>query len=290
MPLSQRAAALLLAAGCSGGSDTGAPGDGWRGPSFDLGPARAAGKDARFPANDDAWRAAAQVIPGIDHRSPLTNIPLLLWDALLAPNVSEPGVCPAEEIIPDGTAWRSYGCRTRQGTELEGEASRTRTDDGTLRTERWSFDIAAVPDVEDRSFDTLSLEGELVYVDGDDTDLAWAATVNLRAHAEGYWARANPRDPRESLWNDWVVSARAEATPDGAVRVEGTATLGGLGGFAFHGDGLRVDTDDCTSVPEGVVVLEGAETLRLTFPGDGGCARCARLERDGAFAGQSCGL
>lgn len=282
--------ALLFASACTGAADTGGAGDGWRVPGLDLGPARTTARDARFPANDDGWRAAAQVIPGIDHRTPHTNIPLLLWEALMAPNVSEPGVCPAEEIIPDGTAWRSYGCRTRQGTELDGEATRTRTDDGAFRTERWVFDMRAVPDVEDRSFDALSLEGELVYVDGDDGEVAWAAAVNLRAHAEGYWSRANPRDPREALWNDWVVSARAEATPDGAVRVEGTASLGGIGGFAFHGEDLRIDTDDCTSVPEGAVVLTGAETLRLRFPGDGGCARCASLERDGAFAGQSCGL
>ncbi|MEC8425726.1 MAG: hypothetical protein VX000_18205, partial [Myxococcota bacterium] len=231
---------------------------------------------------------AEQFVPGLDWDQPGIMIPKELWSAVLRPTVADEGTCPVREVSGTATTYRTYNCRSSQGYEFTGEVTEDRWDASGWAWERYDFDVAVMGDVDDASFDRITLRGAVVYVDGvDDSTLEEAVLVNVAASAEGWLSRADADDPREPLWQQWTVTARYETTRDGRTRIDGDAILGGLGAVHFQAAGLGAG---CAAVPDGDLRLEGQQRAVLAFAGDSDCRRCAAYTLDGSSAGEACSV
>lgn len=281
------ATALTLAAGCGpGDGDSGRQGP-WLVATEDLGAPRAQGASMDLTGGD-AWWALAQGVPFLIYDNPGSDVPFTAWDLVLSERVSDVGTCP--DLLTEGTStvWRTYDCRSSQGYELSGEAQKTEWEDAQgWRYDRWDFDLQIRADVDDPRFDTLELDGSLLYVIGDGEALDRAVQVNLRTGLEGYWSRINATEPREALWTDWTLTARYEQTPDEVVRAEGVLDVGTLGAVGFATDALD-RAAACTTAPDGTVAVTGAQSGTLVFNGRTACSTCAERTLDGEATDDLC--
>ena len=259
--------------------------------AVDQGAARATGQGFSFDSPDELWFAAEQIVPGLAMDFPASGVPLSLWDLAQYENIADIGSCPYSVVVDESLVWKTGGCRSQGGYEWTGELAER---EGQLsghegwKEYRWEMGLEIVGDIEDPTFERLTLDGDLRVVRGDGESLEVAVQVNAQAGVDGYWERVNITDARERAWADWVMTARFEQSGTG-VKMEGLVDLGELGGLAFQADAL-IDNPSCSGEPDGTLTLFLNETEhRLTFDGSTSCDRCVDLSIDGEFAGRSCG-
>lgn len=276
------AAPLALAAACSGqdGDDTAAVSS-WLTSEQNLGAARVGSPTADLREPDALWAQLGEVIPFLSYDDPANEVPFFAWtDLALSERVADEGTCPDVQAVNRTTTWETYGCRSSQGYEWTGNVSKEEWEEGDWRYARWDFDLDVMADVEDPRFETLGIEGSVVYVIGDGDILDHAVRVNATTHLDGYWERQNQTDPREELWTDWNLTARYEQDASGTFQMEGAAQLGDHDAFAFSSSSLR-GASGCATVPDGTLTLRGQQEATLAFTGSQGCSTCADLSVDG---------
>jgi len=244
------------------------------------------------PANGtEAWFAAEQITPGLVWDYPPSNVPLYLWeDIAQGENIADPGSCPYTTIDGNALTWVS-NCRSQDGYEWSGKVTQTEWEEDDLRWTLWEFDLEIIGDVEDPSFDRLTLDGKLYVALGDGESLDRSVQVNARAGIEGFWSQQSSIDQREAAWADWVNTGRYEQVPseNGNVHLfSGNVELGSLGGFQYKTSELQ-EVSTCPGEPSGSLeIVSDTDNLQLQFNGAEGCDQCADLIRDGEFAGQAC--
>jgi hypothetical protein len=279
--------ALALLA-CSGGSDTGDDSNAWLGSSVSLGTDMAEGTGFEFGNGDAAWLAAEHLVPEVYLDMPPVDIPVLLWEMLQGANIADEGTCPYITASGATITYKS-DCRSQDGYEWTGELSETQWEDESGRWKQWTMDLEVIADVENPSFDRVTLRGDFVDLIADDVEgLDRAVYANLRAGADGYWERQSVVQDREGAWNDYVISGRWERRSDSTSRMEGTLDLGEYSGLRFSSESLK-HSDSCAGEPKGALTLEASQTAVLEFEGVSDCDRCASFSVDGEFAGQACG-
>ena len=266
--------------------------DGWLLAEEDLGADLAVG-EGFAPANgSELYAALEQVLPGLVYTTPMTEVPLSLWELAQNDNIADMGSCPYSQADGDAIRWKTGGCRSRGGYNWSGELAEithARDPDTGFQGYGWDLDLQVEGDVEARSFDALWLQGALRFTLGDEDTLDRAAQVNAIAGVQGYWERISVADPRAVFWDAWALSGRMESRTGGATRLEAKVDLGAAGGFAISAEALALEAD-CPAEPDGEVTLQtGEHTLVVQFDGASACDRCADYSVDGAFAGRACG-
>ncbi len=284
-------AAWLLSAlvGCSGkDADSGrSASDDWLVPLQDLGEARTSGPDADLTDASDLWFVGGHFLPGIDWDAPVVDIPLHVFETIaMDQRVADRGSCPYEQLDGRMTTWRS-DCRSTHGYEWVGKLIRTDWEDGGYEYTRWESNLTIDADIDSPEFDALSIQGDVVYVRGDDSALDYAVQGNITVGLTGYWEQARADDPREQAWTHWSWTGRDELYTDGRHHIEGVLHLNGFGTAAIRSDSLVV-SDACGTSPTGEVVVEGAQTVALGFHGESDCRRCVDVEGDAGSMGEAC--
>jgi hypothetical protein len=261
----------------------------WQVEAADLGAPRASGATLTVGDGAGLWSPLSQVVPFLEYDDPASDVPFFLWDLATSDRVADMGSCPDVQAVGRTTTWTTYGCRSSQGYEWTGEVSKEEWDDDARgwRYARWDFDLDVEADIDAPRFDALSLHGSVLYVIGDGAALDHAVQVNAAIQLDGYWARQNPSDDREDLWNDWTVTARYEEAPTDTYRVDGAAELGSAGAFSFSSASLKRATT-CPAVPDGTLSIDGAQSAELTFNGSTACSSCADLDVVGGAGGRAC--
>ena len=283
---------LLALLACHGGETAEKGDDGWLLSEEDLGVDLAQGTGFA-PANGaEVYSALEQALPGLLYSTPMTEVPLSLWELAQNDNIADMGSCPYSQADGDTITWKTGDCRSRGGYNWSGELAEithARDPDTGYQAYGWDLSLSIEGDVDNPSFDALTLQGALRFTLGDEEGLARAAQVNAIAGVQGYWERISVADPRAIYWDSWAFSGRMQALESGEARVEGKVDLGAAGGFALSADGLVLDAD-CPAEPDGRVTIEtGASTIVVDFDGATACDRCADYSVDGAFAGRACG-
>ena len=268
--------------------------DGWATENQDLGaPLRSGPPTAALPDADALWFVLAQHLPGLDFDDPAVDLPLSLWALALQDQIADEGSCPYRDLTDRGERWSS-DCRSQDGYQWQGGVEAAAWTDAGLRWSRTDFDLEITADTDERSFDHLRLRGAVVFVSPDSVDPSGApegfehgTQANVEVELAGFWAQADPADPREPAWNGWAVTGRTEARA-GGTRVESTVALGGLGQLDLGADAMTPETD-CGAVPGGDARIEAADaTAALRFDPDGACAPCADVVLDGEVRARAC--
>jgi hypothetical protein len=175
----------ILLLGCGGGDSE----PEWLVEPLDWG-SHATGSGYSFVDPQTTWFAAEHALPSLWWSVPASNIPLYLWeDVLSGEDVMDVGSCPYLTLDGDVTTWRA-NCRSQEGYNWSGSVSVQTTDDGKWNTQEWTFDVQVSSDREGRLFDRVQMEGQVRYIDGDDSPLARHVQVDLHLEAPGYWAGA----------------------------------------------------------------------------------------------------
>jgi len=279
-------AAAALSLGCKGEPEDKAPAE-WLVDEVDLGQPLAQGEGYVFENGADAWFAAAQFTPRLDWDLPASDVPLYLWDLVQGLNIADEHGCPYTVAEGKSTTWRS-DCRSQNGYQWTGEVTRSWGETGAgLAWTRWDMDLEVLGDVDDPSFDRVTLQGSVRNLEGQGGELVRAVQVNMRAGIDGYWERRSVGDEREAAWADWVVTGRFEQLQGDVYRFEGAADLGELGGLGFHANPLTLQ-EGCVGEPAGTLELNANQAVELYFEGLDDCDRCASYAVDGEFAGQAC--
>lgn len=269
---------FLLLAACSG-RDSGDPNttERWLVAPANLGAPKVSGGTTDLSQPDGLWAQLAEVVPLLAYDDPATEVPFTAWgDLALSERVANEGTCPDVQAVGRTTTWETYGCRSSFGYEWDGNVSKEEWEDNGWRYARWDFALSIDADVDDPRFDTLGLDGSLLYVIGDGDVLDHAVQVNATTRLEGYWARQNATDARESLWTDWTVTARYEEAAGGVIQMQGAARLGDNPSFGFASSDFTA-APGCVSVPDGTLTLTGQQDGTLVFSGNQGCSTCGAL-------------
>lgn len=201
------------------------------------------------------------------------------WDtpdevlALLEPDtIRDPAACPIEQVDGDARIWMG-DCRSSQGYEFTGQATRrTWVEDGVERT-RWEGDLEVVGDREDPAFDRVHLAGffeQSVPVAGTVTQ---HLDINLLVEVEGYWERHGASDPALEAWSRWVLTGSLEQRDTFWV-TDLAAEVGPFGGFRF--DSAELDSDASCPV-ESVGVADLGAGISAEVEGVASCDACARV-------------
>lgn len=256
-----------------------------------LGAALAEGLGYDLGTPQAAWFAAQHAATGLDGRWPFpgSNIPLLLWEDLLAgQNVADVGTCPYSVLEGDATVWKT-GCRSQDGYDWSGEVRTQAVPTDRGEWEVWEFELEVASDVEGRSFDRVALEGSFWYLDGDDQPLARFVEANWAAEVEGWWANSF-EDELEQAWHHLALTGAWQITVEGGVNTttaRAAADLGDYGGFTLSTDDLAEATG-CPGEPEGELALSGLQEAVLRFEGAARCDGCAVFLLDGERQGNAC--
>lgn len=258
----------------------------------DAGVPMAEGVGYDFSTPQAAYFAAQHVTPDLDGRwpFPVSNIPLLLWeDVLLAENISDPGSCPY--LVADGaeTTWET-GCRSQEGYNWTGEVVLTTwEEDGLGDWMHYDFAIEIRSDEERRTFDRVSLQGQLYFLNGNDDPVARFGQSNLVIESVGYWANGFETE-LESAWQHLAVTGAWQtlAADDGETHtVSAVVDLGDYGGFSAEASPLA-EQDSCIAEPRGDVLLTGQQAAELRFEGADRCDGCAEFFLDGVRSTNAC--
>lgn len=283
-----RLVGLILCLACADKGADSADESLWNAPSVDLGDAVTVGSGFEFGNGDGAWLAAEHVIPDIYLTMPPTDIPQLLWEMLQGANIADEGSCPYLTASGATLTYKS-DCRSQDGYEWSGELSETQWEDEHGRWKQWTMNLEVIADVENPSFDRVTLQGDFVDLTADSLDgVDRAVYANLIAGADGYWEQQNISQNREAAWNNYAVTGRWERRSNGTTVSQGSLDLGEYGGLRFSSEPLQ-HSDSCAGEPAGSLTLESNQTAVLTFEGVSSCDRCASYSLDGEFAGQACG-
>ena len=282
-----RSLVLSTLLACSGrSSDTGE--QMWLGPETDLGTSLAQGTGFEFGNGDGAWLAAEHIVPDVYLDMPPVDIPVFLWEMVQAANIADEGSCPYVTASGATMTWKS-DCRSQDGYEWSGQLSETSWTDSSGRWKQWTMDLEIIADVENPSFERMTLQGEYVDLTADDIDgLDRAVQANLREGVDGYWEQQSVAQDKEAAWADIVITGRWELRSDRSARMNGTLDLGEYSGLSFSSESLE-QQDSCTGEPKGTLTLEASQTAVLEFEGASDCDRCASFSLDGEFSGQACG-
>ena len=282
----------LMMLACKGEEATEKGDDGWLLAEEDLGADLATGTGFA-PANGaDLYSALEQTLPGLLYGTPMTEVPLSLWELAQNDNIADMGSCPYSQADGDTIIWKTGDCRSRGGYNWSGqlaEITHARDPDTGYQAYGWDLSLSVEGDVDNPSFDALTLQGGLRFTLGDEETLARAAQVNAIAGVQGYWERISVADPRAIYWDSWAFSGRMQTMANGETRVAGKVDLGAAGGFSLSAEALNLDAD-CPAEPDGRVTIEtGSSTIVVEFDGATACDRCANYSVDGEFAGRACG-
>jgi len=273
----------LLLLGCTP-DDTISP---WRIDAQDLGEPLASGSgyDTETPAA--AWFAAEQVLPDLAREAPASTLPLQLWEEIYDDeSIADSGSCPY--LVAEGAtlSWVS-NCRSQEGYEWSGSVSLTEWEEDGREWDLWELDIEVLGREESSAFERVFAHGSVLQVTGGGDDLLQATQVNYRAGAEGFSRLGVTDDQQELAWEDLHHSGRVEEHRDGLTVVEGSVSLGTLGGFSYESLGGMSWTAGCGSEPIGTLSL-GPSTI-LDFDGKGSCDHCAEMSVGGDEVEAACG-
>lgn len=274
---------------CSGKDADSGGADPWQMPDVDLGPARVTGTTADFSGGEGVYFALSHVLPGMQFDEPSVDLPLHLFEGLaLQADVADEGSCPYSQVEDGATVWRS-DCRSSNGYEWTGGMRLEAWEQGGVELRRWDFDLAVVGGEDRHSFDSLRLEGAVVYGRGGDEDtLVTGIQGNIISGLSGHWSRAGDTDPREASWREVGWSGREELLDSGSRRMAGTASVAGVGSFSVDSAALSVDPA-CSLGPAGEVRIGGQQDIDATLYGADDCRQCAGVVVDGQPAAESCG-
>ena len=241
----------------------------------------------------ETYFAAQHVVPELYYgNSPASEIPLLLWDHLLGENISDDGICPY--LTADGpTLVYQANCRSAEGYDWSGEVREVEWEEEGQEWHHWDFDLVVETDLEDKSFERISIVGQIFYASAnEDIGLVSHTQTNVQVETTGYWAnKAVNGEHLEAAWSELALTGLWE-TQDVDKRTfvhSGVLDLGDFGGFTFESEGLVDQGADCVGEPKGRFTLSGAADASLRFEGAERCDGCAEhtAEGDTTLAGAS---
>ena len=150
--------ALLL--GCSPSAE-----DPFLLPEADLGTPVAASEGYALTGGDEAWLAAAQLLPDQLWADPGYELPLAIWDRIYDDeSIADEGSCPY--IVADGPTltWVS-NCRSQEGYDWSGTVSRTEDETDGRPTTLWEMDLEIIADTDFPRFSHIKLSGTALSTD-----------------------------------------------------------------------------------------------------------------------------
>ncbi|MDG1480194.1 MAG: hypothetical protein P8R54_11420 [Myxococcota bacterium] len=259
----------------------------------DLGADVAAASGYAMTDGDDAWLAAAHLLPDQIWKNPSYDLPLALWEEVVNDeSIADEGSCPY--VIAQGPmlSWIS-NCRSQEGYEWSGTVSRTNSMQDGRDTTQWELDLEIIADTDFPRFSRVMMSGVVLITEGDhDAEgevLQEAVQVNLTTAVEDFEDVAQGDDEQKEIWSTgWALSARQERHVDGTFLLDGSTELGGRGGMSFSGTALTLD-DKCPGEPDGILTLTGSAVAALDLDGVSGmCDSCAEMSLDGESMGEVC--
>lgn len=274
---------LLFAFACTKGEDP--EGVDWLLDVRDAGQPLALGQGFDPQDPTETYFAAQHFVPDLYYgNSPASEIPLLLWDHLLGDNIADTGICPY--LSADGPELIYTGnCRSAEGYDWIGEVRQIEWDEEGQSWQHWEFDLIVETELEDKSFERISLVGELFYASmNEDIGLVSHTQTNVQVEAQGYWANKSVNGENlELAWSELALTGVWE-TQDIDTRTyvhAGVVDLGDFGGFTFDSEGLVDQGAGCIGEPKGKVTLSGDGDATLRFEGQERCDGCAEHTADG---------